>query len=182
MRDWRRRRFSDPERAPRRPSHRHADAERTARGEALDLRRQADEKDEATRAHRDRQGDLKAERSGIASEIGSLQEIVRDGDEKRRSLAHDSTILELTGESEVDPESDAVDRVLADARNKGAAALRDNERRQELLEADRESLEATGLASIDKNVRAVTEQLSDSGMVDVPTLCRLPVRDCAVAR
>ena len=148
-------------------SHRHADAERTARGEALDLRRQADEKDEATRAHRDRQGDLKAERSGIASEIGSLQEIVRYGDEKRRSLAHDSTILELTGESEVDPESDAVDRVLADARNKGAAALRDNERRQELLEADRESLEATGLASIDKNVRAVTEQLSDSGMVDV---------------
>ena len=148
-------------------SHRHADAARAAQDEALDLRRQADEKDEATRAHRDRQGDLKAERSGIASEIESLQEKIREGDEKRRSLALDSTIIELTGESEVDPESDAVDRVLADAGNRGVAALRDNERRQELLEADRESLEATGLASIDKNVRAVTEQLSDSGMVDV---------------
>ena len=148
-------------------SHRHADAARAAQDEALDLRRQADEKDETTRAHRDRQGDLKAERSGIASEIESLQEKIREGDEKRRSLALDSTIIELTGESEVDPESDAVDRVLADAGNRGVAARRDNERRQELLEADRESLEATGLASIDKNVRAVTEQLSDSGMVDV---------------
>ena len=148
-------------------SHRHADAARAAQDEALDLRRQAEEKDEATRAHRDRQGDLKAERSGIASEIESLQEKIREGDEKRRSLALDSTIIKLTGEGEVDPESDAVDRVLADARNKGAAALRNNERCQELLEADHESLEATGLASIDKNVRAVTEQLSDSGMVDV---------------
>ena len=147
-------------------SHRHAEAARAARDEALDLRRQADEKDEATRAHRDRQGDLKAERSGIASEIGSLQETVREGDEKRRSLAFETTILELTGESEVDPESDAVDRVLADAMSKGAATLRDNERRQELLEADRESLEATGLASIDKSVRAVTEQLRASGMSD----------------
>ena len=148
-------------------SHRHADAERAARDDALELRRQADEKDEATRAHWNRLGNLKAERSSIASEIESLQETIREGDEKRRSLAHDSTILELTGESEVDPESDAVDRVLADARSKGAAALRDNERRQELFEADRESLEATGLASIDKNVRTVTEQLSDSAMVDV---------------
>ena len=148
-------------------SHRYAEAERVARDEALDLRRQANDRDEATKAHRDRQGDLKAERSVIASEIGSLQETVQEGDEKRRSLAHDSTILELTGESEVDPESDAVDRVLVDARNKGTATLRENERRQELLEADRESLEATGLASIDKSVRAVTEQLSDAGMVDV---------------
>ena len=147
-------------------SHRHADAERAVRDESLDLRRQADEKDEATRAHRDRQGDLKAERSGIGREIESLQETVREGDEKRRSLAIDSTILELTGESEVDPESALVDQVLADAGNRGAVALRDDERRQELLEADRESLEATGLASIDKNVRAVTERLRDSGMTD----------------
>ena len=148
-------------------SHRYAEAERVARDEALDLGRQAHDKDEATRAHRYRQGDLKAESSGIASEIDSLQVTVREGDESRRSLAHDSTIVELTGESEVDPDSDSVDRVLADATNKGAATLRANERRQELLEADRESLEATGLASIDKNVRAVTEQLSASGMVDV---------------
>ena len=147
-------------------SHRHAEAARAGRDEALDLRRQADEKEEATRAHRDRQGDLKAERSRTASESGSLQETVREGDEKRRSLALDSTILELTGESEVDPESDAVDRVLADARRKSAAALRDNERQQELLEADRESLEATGLASIDKDVRAVTERLRASGIPD----------------
>ena len=153
--------------SPEAASHRHADAERAARDEALDLRRQADEKDEATRAHRDRQGDLKAERSGIASEIESLQENLREGDEIRCSLAFDSVILELTGESEVDPESDAVDRVLVDVRNKCAATLRDNERCQELLDADRESLDATGLALIDKNVRAVAEQLIDSGMVDV---------------
>ena len=147
-------------------SHRHADAEPAARDEALDLCRQADKKDGATRAHRDRQGDLKAERARIAIEIESLQETVREGDEKRRSLAIGPTILELTGESEVDPESDLVDRVLADARNRGAAALRDDERRQEQLEADGESLEATGLASIDRNVRAVTERLRDSGMTD----------------
>ena len=147
-------------------SHRHAEAARAARDEALDLRRQADERDETTRAHRNRQGDLKAERSGIASEIKSLQETVQEGEEKRRSLALDSTILELTGESEVDPESEAVDRVLSNARGKCAATLRDSERQQELLEADRESLEATGLASIDKDVRAVTERLRASGMPD----------------
>ncbi len=147
-------------------SNRHAEAARTVRDEADDLRRQADEKDEATRAHRNLQGDLKAERSRTASEIGSLQETVREGDENRRSLALDSTILELTGESDVDPDSEAVDRVLADSKRKDAATLRDSERRQELLEADRESLEATGLASIDKNVRAVTELLRASGMPD----------------
>ena len=147
-------------------SHRHAEAAWAARDEALDLRRQADEKDEAARAHRDRQANLKTEQSGIASEIGSLQETVREGDETRRSLAFDSTILELTGESEVDPDSVAVERVLADARDRCATRLRDNERRQELLEADRESLEATGLASIDKDVRAVTERLRASGMPD----------------
>ena len=147
-------------------SHRHAEAARAGGDEALDLRRQADEREDAARAHRDRHGDLKAERSGIASEIESLQEAVREGDEKRRFLASDSTILKLTGESEVDPESDAVDRVLANAKDECAATLRDNERQQELLEADRASLEATGLASIDKDVRAVTERLRASGMAD----------------
>ena len=101
-------------------SHRHAEAARAGSDEALDLCRQADEKDEATRGYRDRQGDLKAERSHTVSEIGSLQETVREGDEKRRSLALDSITLELTGESEVDPESDAVDRVLANAKDKCA--------------------------------------------------------------
>ena len=147
-------------------SHRHAEAARAVGDEARKLRRLADEKDEATRAHRDCQGDLKAERSGTASEIGSLQETIREGDEKRRSLALESTILELTGESDVNPESDAVDRMLADARNKSAATLRDSERRQELLEADRESLEATGLASIDTDVRTVVERLRFSGIPD----------------
>ena len=147
-------------------SHRQAEAARAIENEAIDLRRQADDDEKATRTQRDHQGELKAERSRIASEMGSLQEIVREGDEKHRSLTSNSTILELTGESEVDPESDAVDRVLADARSHGAATLRNNERRQELLESDRESLEATGLASIDKNVRAVTERLRASGMTD----------------
>ncbi len=147
-------------------SQRHADAARAARDEALDLHRQADEKDGAIKTYRDRQGNLKAERSGIASEIESMQETVREGDGRRRSLALDSTILELAGESEVDPESDVVERVLADARNKGVATLRNNERRRDLLEADRESLEATGLASIDKNVRAVAERLRTSGLPD----------------
>ena len=147
-------------------SHRHGEAAQAVRDEARELRRQADERDEATRAHRERQGDLKAARSGIASEIESLQETAREGDEKRRSLAFDSAILELTGESEVDPESDAVERVLANAKGKCAATLRDGERQQELLEADRESLEATGLASIDKDVRAVTERLRASGIPD----------------
>ena len=147
-------------------SRRHAEAARAARDKAQELRRQSEEKNEAIRAHRECQSNLKAERSGIASQIGSLQETVREGDEKRRSLAFDSTILELTGDSKVDPESKAVERVLADAKDKGAVKLRESERRQELFEADRESLEATGLASIDKNVRAVTERLHSSGMAD----------------
>ena len=147
-------------------SQRQAKAMRAARDKAQELRRLSEEKNMASKAHRERQSDLMAERSGIASQIETLRETVREGDERRRSLAFDSTILELTGDSKADPESKAVERVLADARGKGVASLRDGERRQELLEADRESLEATGLASIDKNVRAVTEHLHASGMVD----------------
>ena len=147
-------------------SHRHLEAARVAGDEACELRRKADEMERAARECRQRQGDLNAELSGMASEIRFLREVVQEGDTKRQSLAFDATILKLTGESEVDPATDAVDRVLVDTRTKCAARLRDDERRQEVLEADRESLETTGLASIDKDVRTVAEQLRASGIPD----------------
>ena len=147
-------------------SHRHLEAARMDGDEACELRRKADGKESAAREYRQRQGDLKADRSGMASEIRSLREVFLEGETERQSLAFDPTIRELTGESEVDPATDAVDRVLVDARTKYAAKLRDDERRQEVLEADRESLEATGLASIDKDVRTVAEQLRASGIPD----------------
>ena len=147
-------------------SRRHAEDARTAGEEAGALRAQADTKDRDAAQHRDRQGDLKAEGSGLKSDIGSLSETVRDGEARRRDLAFDTTVLKLTGESEIDPEAVAVARVLADARSKSAAGLRDDERRQEVLQADRDSLEAIGLASIDKDVRAVADRLRDSGIAD----------------
>ncbi len=145
---------------------RHAEAAETAEEEATGFRGRADEADLAAARHRERQGDLKAERSGLESEAAQLRTAAREGDERRRGLAFDPTLLELSGESEVDPDADAAGRLLADARSGGAARLRADERRQEVLQADRESLEATGLASIDTDVRTVAERLRGSGIAD----------------
>ena len=156
----------EPDESAEAASQRHAQAARTAEAEVRELRRQADAKDREAKEHLQTQAELKAERSGLEAEIGSARENVREGEAKRRALAFHSTILKLTGESEVDPDADGVARVLAQARSGSIVVLRDAERRQEVLDADRESLEATGLASIDKDVRAVAERLRDSGIRD----------------
>ncbi len=147
-------------------ARRHAEAARTAEEEAVGFRRRAEAADLDAARHRERQGDLKAERSTLESEAATLRTTAREGEEKRRDLAFDPTVLELSGESDIDPDSEAVARLLADARSRCTAGLREDERRQEVLQADRESLEATGLASIDTDVRAVAERLRDSGVVD----------------
>ena len=156
----------EPDESAEAASQRHVRAVRAAEAEVRELRRQADAKDREAKEHLHIQAELKAERSGLEVEIGSARENVREGEANRRSLAFHSTILGLTGESEVDPDADGVARVLAQARNRSVVMLRDAERRQEVLEADHESLEATGLASIDKDVRAVAERLRESGIRD----------------
>ena len=156
----------EPDESAEAASQRHTQAARTAEAEVRELRRQADAKAREAKEHLQIQAELKAERSGLEAEIGSARENVREGEAKRRALAFHSTILELTGESEVDPDADGVARVLGQARSRNIVMLRDAERRQEVLDADRESLEATGLASIDKDVRAVAERLRDSGIRD----------------
>ena len=145
---------------------RHAEAAETAEEEAAALRRRAEEADLNAARHRERQGDLKAESAGLESEAAQLRTAAREGEERRRVLAFDPTLLELSGESEVDPDADAAGRLLADARNRCAARLRSDERRQEVLQADRESLEATGLASIDTDVRTIADRLRDAGIPD----------------
>ena len=147
-------------------ARRHATAATNADEEAAALRLRAESSDRDAAQHRERQGDLKAERSGLESMLAPLRETIREGETKRRDLAFDSTILELSGESEVDPDADAVARLLADARNRCAAKVREDERRHEVLQADRESLEATGLASIDTDVRTVADRLRESGIAD----------------
>ena len=147
-------------------SRRHEKAAQTAGEEAHELCMQAEAKDAQSRECRDLRSDLKAERAGLDSDIRTLRETVREGETKRRELAFDSTILGLTGERQIDPDSDAVARMLADARIKSIAKIRERERQQDMLEADRASLEATGLASIDDDVRAVADQLNASGVPD----------------
>ena len=147
-------------------ARRHAEAARASEEEATAFRGRAEKADLDSARHRERQGDLKAERSRLESEAAQLRTTAREGEEKRRDLAFDPTLLELSGESEVDPGADASGRLLADARTRAAARLRQDERRQEVLQADRESLEATGLASIDADVRIVAERLRDSGIAD----------------
>ena len=145
---------------------RHAEAARIAGEEADALRLRAEENERDAVRLRESQGDLKAERSGLESEVGLLRERAQEGEENRRDLAFDPIVLGLTGESEVDPEADGVVRVLADARGTWAAKLREDERRQEVLLTDRESLDATGLASVDKDVRAVADRLREAGIAD----------------
>ena len=147
-------------------SRRHAKAAQTTGEQAQELRMRAEAKDARSRECRDQRSDLNARRAGLERDIQTLREAVREGEVKRRELAFDSTILALTGEREIDPDADAVGRVLADARSKSAAKIRDKERRQDRLEADRASLEASGLASIDDDVRAVAGQLNASGVPD----------------
>ena len=147
-------------------AQRHAQAARVAEEEAAAFRSRAEEADLAAARNRERQGDLKAEGSGLESEAALLRTTAREGEERRRALAFNPTLLELSGESEVDPEADAAGRLLADARNGCTARLREDERRQEVLQADRESLESTGLASVDTDVRTVAERLRDSGIAD----------------
>ena len=156
----------EPDESAEAASQRHARAARAAEAEVRELRRQAEAKARDAKEHLQVQAERKVERSSLEAEIGSARENVQEGEVKRRALAFHSTILELTGESEVDPDADGVARVLVQARSRGVVMLRDAERRQEVLEADRESLEATGLASIDKDVRAVAERLRDSGIRD----------------
>ena len=147
-------------------ARRHAEDAQAAEEEAAAFLRRAEEADVTAARHRERQGDLKAEGSGLESEAVLLRTTACEGEERRRALAFDPTLLELSGESEVDPDADAAGRLLADARSGCAARLRNDERRQEVLQADRESLEATGLASIDADVRAVAGLLRDSGIAD----------------
>ena len=147
-------------------SERHAQAGRSAGDEARELRRQADAKDREAKERLRFQGELNAERSSLEVEIRSAREGAREGEAKRKSLSFHSTILKLTGESEVDPDADGVGRVLLQAKSESAVTLRDTERRQEVSEADRESLESAGLASIDRDVRAVADRLRESGIPD----------------
>ena len=147
-------------------AERHAGAARSAGAEAHELRRRAEEKDGEAKERLRLQSPLNAERSGLEVEIRSAREEVQAGEATRRTLALDSTILKLTGESEVDPAADGVARVLSRAKSESAVTLRDSERRREVSEADRESLESTGLASIDKDVREVADRLRESGIRD----------------
>jgi len=147
-------------------AERHAQAARSAVAEAHEFRRRADEKDGAAKECLRQQSALTAERSGLEVEIRSARKDVQEGEATRRALAFDSTILKLTGESEVDPDADSVARVLSRAKSESAVRARDSERRREILEADRESLESTGLASIDKDVREVADRLRESGIRD----------------
>ena len=148
-------------------AERHAQAARSVGTEARELRRRADEKDGEAKERLRLQSPLNAERSRLEVKIGSAREEVQEGEATRGVLAFDSTILKLTGESEVDPDADLVDRMLSGAKSESAVALRDSERRREVSEADRESLESTGLASIDGDVREVADRLRESGIRDV---------------
>lgn len=147
-------------------AQRHAEASERAAADAAELLLRAASADRDAATHRDYQGELKAERSGLENKVEPLWELVREGEETRRRLAFDTTILELAGDSEVDPESEAVERLLTEARRKSATSLRENERQHEILQADRESLEATGLASIDVDVQTVAARLREAGIVD----------------
>ncbi len=145
---------------------RHAADAMSASEQAELLGIEAEGRGRKSARHREAQGNLKAERSGLKSEIESLSAASREGQSIRMELAIEPVVLELTGDSRVDPEADAVTAVLADARYQRSARLREDERRQAVLQADRESLEVAGLASIDMDVHAVVGRLRNSGISD----------------
>ena len=145
---------------------RHTRAAQAAADHALELSDRVNAMEIAAKEEADRRSGLKAERAHLEGEIKPMLAVAKGGDAKRRELAFHQTILKLTGENEVDPDTDTVVRALTDARRKTANALRDAERRQEVLQADRESLEAVGLASIDKDALGVAERLRESGIRD----------------
>ena len=147
-------------------ARRHAEDAARASEEAAELNRKAETADRNAAQCRDLRNELSAEQSGLEGKVQPLREAVREGDEMRRRLAFNSTILELAGDTEVEPDSDTVERLLIGAKRKLATSLREDERQHEILQADRESLEATGLASIEADVRVVTERLREAGIPD----------------
>ena len=78
-------------------AERHARAARSAGAEAHELRRRADEKDGEAKERLRLQSPLNAERSGLDVEIRSARKDVQAGEETRRKLAFDPTILKLIG-------------------------------------------------------------------------------------
>ena len=147
-------------------ARRHAEAAEKADADAARLRLRAESAEREAATLREFQGELRAERSGLEGKVNPLREIIREGEETRRRLAVDPTILELAGDSEVDPESEAVERLLTEARRISANGVRESERQHEILQADRGSLEATGLASIDHDVQVVAARLREEGIAD----------------
>jgi hypothetical protein len=145
---------------------RHTQAAQSAAEHGREHSDKAHVKEIAAKEEAERRSSLRAEQARLEGEITPMLEAAKGGEARHREFAFHQTILRLTGENEVDPDTDAVVRSLADARRKAANALRDAERRQEVLQADRESLEAVGLASVDKDVLGVAERLRESGIRD----------------
>ncbi len=147
-------------------ARRHVEDAARASEEAGELNSKAETADRNAAQCRDLQNELGAERSGLEGKVQPLRKAVLEGDQMRQRLAFHSTILELAGDTEVDPDSDTVERLLTGAIGKFATGFREDERQQEILQADQESLEATGLASIEADVRVVTEKLREAGIPD----------------
>lgn len=145
---------------------RHTQAAQSAAEHGQENSDKAHVKEIAAKEEAERRSKLQAEQAHLEGEITPVVEAAKGAEVRRREFAFHQTILRLTGENEVDPDTDTIVRALADARRKAANALRDAERRQEVLQADRESLEAVGLASVDKDVLGVAERLRESGIRD----------------
>lgn len=147
-------------------AERHTQIAQSAIEQAQALSDKADSEEKTARDIVETRSERKAERSALESVIDRLRQTADAGQAKRQQLAFHQTILSLTAESEVDPDSESVVRIVREAKTKSTHTLRSAERRQEVLNADRESLEAVGLASIDKDARGVAERLRERGLRD----------------
>ena len=147
-------------------SGRHEKNERSYAQEAEALRLKAESKEGDNRKLSNCIIALTEKQSTLNSEIKHGQEIIEKGENQHRLLAFDTTILKITGESEIDPDQKGVVSTLLGVRNQYTAKIRDEERREENILADQSSIEETGLASIDKDVCAVVALLRESGVTD----------------
>ena len=84
-------------------ARRHAEAALASEKEAAGFRGRAEKADLDAAGYREHEGDLKAERSGLEGEAARSRTAAREGEERRRELAFDPILLELSGESEIDP-------------------------------------------------------------------------------
>ncbi len=144
--------------------HEHVAESAEARARALEA--EAERENAAYRACAETRGTLRERCARLDEGLKRDQADAAAAAAAGERLGRDPDILQLTGEPEVDPDSEAVAAVLTQAVEDARGALDERERAHRRLGQVLDALEEAGLEGVDHDVRAISRHLRDAGIVD----------------